>query len=376
MSFSVIIAGDFCPIGDDLELLGRTAPQILFPGLYERIAASDFAIVNLECPLVDDDHPIPKCGPVLRAPSSSAVYLRNIGFHAVGLANNHIRDHGNQGVHSTLHACSSAGLECVGAGRTPEDAGKPLIIHRKGKRLGVVAFADPEFSIVDDERYGAAPIDVPSNSIAIQELREKVDFVLVLLHAGNEGYALPSPELQELCRFYARQGAAAVVCQHSHCVGAWENYCGASIVYGQGNFFFGLQGMPSIWNIGVLVEIVLDDGTGPKLRLLPFKRNPFGGLSFLAGLERDAMDAELAERSALLLDRKLLERSWEEFCLSERSFYLNCLEPESLFQKMLRKLIGRRRPYDSKRLRVLGHLMRCDAHRQAVQRILQLGRLN
>ena len=33
-------------------------------------------------------------------------------------------------------------------------------------------------------------------------------------------------------------GADVVLCQHSHCIGCYEQYEGAHILYGQGNFHF------------------------------------------------------------------------------------------------------------------------------------------
>ena len=91
--------------------------------------------------------------------TGSAESIRRTGFDVVILANNHLRDHGEAGVLSTLEACSNAGIRTVGAGRTLDEAERPLVIDGKGLRVGVIAGCENEYSAATTLRAGANPID-------------------------------------------------------------------------------------------------------------------------------------------------------------------------------------------------------------------------
>ena len=42
----------------------------------------------------------------------------------------------------------------------------------------------------------------------------------------------PSPYLQKVCRKIIDYGADIIVCQHSNCIGCYENYSKGEIIYG------------------------------------------------------------------------------------------------------------------------------------------------
>ena len=85
------------------------------------------------------------------------------------------------------------------------------------------------------------------------------------MHGGNEGYPYPSPRLMDTCRFLVEQGANAVICQHSHCVGCYEEYRGGHIVYGQGNLIFDASIPPPGWNEGVLVRLHISENGNSQM---------------------------------------------------------------------------------------------------------------
>lgn len=69
----------------------------------------------------------------------------------------------------------------------------------------------------------------------------------MLYHGGKEYYRYSSPNLQKTCRKMTEKGADLVLCQHSHCIGSYEEYNDSTILYGQGNFIFNMKKM----NIGI-----------------------------------------------------------------------------------------------------------------------------
>ena len=206
---------------------------------------SDYRIFNLECPLVNVDSPIQKCGPNLRADISTAKGLKSIGVDLLTIANNHIMDHGNAGLKSTISVLEKENISFLGAGKNLEVATKPFIIAVNNKKIGVYACAEHEFSIAECNKPGANPFNPLESFDHVASLKTDCDYLIVLYHGGKEYYRYPSPTLQHVCRKFIQKGANLVVCQHSHCIGCEEKFLGGTIVYGQGNFIFNSLKAPS-----------------------------------------------------------------------------------------------------------------------------------
>ena len=181
--------------------------------------------------------------------------MRALNPVVFGMANNHILDHDEQGLLSTLDRLSENKLGYVGAGRDLQEAEKPFIIEKEGVKVGVYACAENEFSIATGNQAGANPFDPLESLDHIVRLKSECDFVIVLHHGGKEHYRYPSPGLRKVCRKMAEKGADLIVCQHSHCIGAFEKYSDSMIVYGQGNFLFDRRDN-EFWNTGLLIKAV------------------------------------------------------------------------------------------------------------------------
>ena len=97
------IGGDIVPTEDNrAEFAAGDMAALLGDRLYDRLMAADHRIFNLETPLTDAPSPIVKAGPNLSAPCACANGLRNLRPTALCLANNHVMDHGPQGLSSTV----------------------------------------------------------------------------------------------------------------------------------------------------------------------------------------------------------------------------------------------------------------------------------
>src|SRR6476659_8748609 len=93
----IVIGGDVVPTARDIPLFQEGNAAGLFHDLLEEFAAADLAVVNLESPLIEHPSPIVKTGPTIGAPSSCVKGLVNSHIRCVGMANNHILDHGAEG---------------------------------------------------------------------------------------------------------------------------------------------------------------------------------------------------------------------------------------------------------------------------------------
>lgn len=131
ISRRVLICGDLCPIGRNMPLFQAGDAKALLGDLLPEFDRADLTIVNLECPLIREESPIEKTGPNLGAPVDCVKGLKAMGIDVIGMANNHILDHGEQGLRNTIKVCREAGMRVVGAGENLADAGEILSLQVK-----------------------------------------------------------------------------------------------------------------------------------------------------------------------------------------------------------------------------------------------------
>ena len=373
-SIRIVIGGDTCPIGRNQPLFQKGDAQALLGDLLPQFEQADLVIANLECPLIEREAPIVKCGPNLGAPVDCVNGIRALGVDVVGLANNHIMDHGPQGLRSTIRALDENGIAYVGAGQDLEAARKILVREVGGLRIGILAMAEHEFGIAEGDEPGANPLDVIDFVREVSAARLNYDKLIVLLHGGNEHYPYPRPSLQKTCRFLVEQGAGAVVCQHSHCIGCMETYRGAPIIYGQGNLLFDMPSQTLSWHEGCLVQLTMDDIGHYVVRMIPFRQTDGD-----AGARRISSDEEtnwrcaFDERSRHLSDPKTIMNKWNEFCVNNKRHYLHTLHGRpTLFRRLAGKLdlLHILDAPDKQRSRL--NIIRCQSHREALEYILEM----
>jgi len=256
----ILIGSDLLPSKDiDLDAFNRgDALAIVGKELYDVLCDADFSVYNLETPLANEWTPIAKCGPNLITPTSAIEGYKALKVDAVAIANNHVLDHGYEGFVSTLETLDKAGIKRFGAGLTVEEAKKPLIYDADGFKVGFYVCCEHEFSWIDDYGYGTNGFDPLCTYEEVEEFAKEVDYLVILYHGGKEYYRYPSPNLQRVCQKFIRHGANLVVCQHSHCIGSFEDYKGGKIIYGQGNFIFN-RIHNEFWDSGMLVRLTVDN---------------------------------------------------------------------------------------------------------------------
>ena len=363
------ILGDICPTKDfDSFWNDEKIVELLSPCMMQ----ADCSLVNFECPATDMEVGIEKCGPCQKAKPSIIPTIYKTGIRLVSLANNHIKDFGEQGVLDTMKYCQREGLAYVGAGYNKTDAAKPYFFEVKGKHFGVLSFAEYEFNGATETSPGANVFDVYSSVEQIQVARQQCDFLIVLYHGGIEHYRYPSPELQKKCRMMVRLGANAVICQHSHCIGTYEHYQKSYILYGQGNAIFGCRENNPAWNEGLFLSLTVhDDELKVDYRLLKATQE---GVCFANGIEESKRLQQLASDSEKLTDDKFIWKSWNEFCTTQAALDLPLLSSWPLSMIRLNRLLKNNlfKWITSRRSRMATmNFLHCDALREVVTSLLE-----
>jgi len=322
----IVIGGDVCPTKRDVALFEEGNAGGLFHDLLEEFTTADLAVVNLEFPLIEEPSPITKTGPVLAAPSDCVKGLVNSHIKCVGLANNHILDHGAKGVENTLRVCSEAGLLTFGAGHNREEAGRIRVVKVGDLRIGLLAIAEQEWCVATEHSPGANPLDTIHFVRTIQRSRGTYDFLIVLLHSGIEYYPFPTPGQMDMSRFIIEQGARMVICQHSHCAGCYETYQNGHIIYGQGNLIFDSPGRDQSWHEGFLVRLIINPDLSCEWQPVPYAQSEAEpGASRMPPERAQAFLNTLSERSQAIQGSGRVQAAWEQYCTERHHYFMSCM---------------------------------------------------
>ncbi len=255
----IVIAGDLYPGVLSSPLLQAGDAGAVFGDLMPDLQRADLRIVNLEGPLVSRPDPLPKIGPHHAIDEKCIRGLKAAGFDVLNVGNNHSMDQGESGLRNTLKSIGDAGLAAVGGGENLNAAGEVLVRRVGDVRVGILSYTEHEFGIASASRPGTNPLDLVHFIRTVECGRDAWDYLIVLLHGGNEYYPYPRPQLREWCRLMLEQGARAVVLQHSHCPGCIEEHAGGYIVHGQGNFVFDERSARPCEQEGFLVILDIPD---------------------------------------------------------------------------------------------------------------------
>lgn len=284
----------------------------------------------------------------------------------ITLANNHILDQGEQGLKSTQNILNKNNIPFVGVGDNLFEASKPYIIQNEGLKIGIYACAEHEFSIATEKSAGVNPFDPLESLDHIVELKNTCDYVIVLYHGGKEHYRYPSPYLKKACRKIAQKGADLVICQHSHCIGCYEEYEGTTIVYGQGNFLFD-HSNSEYWQTSLLIKVAIKDGL--HIEYIPIVKRENAVCLAEGGEAKDILSA-LHKRSDEILQKGFIEKQYEKFAKKNTESYLKSFSGFgkwlSRIDRYLLKGSLLKHKYNKKKLLTIQNYIECEAHRELV----------
>ncbi len=369
---NVLIAADICPIGENREYFERGDARSLLHDLLPEFESADLTLANLECPLVDQPTPILKTGPIFGEPSDCINGIKQAGFDVLCLANNHIMDHGALGLRNTMGVCARAGITTVGAGENFQAARRIVVKKAGGFRIGLLAVAEHEFSIATENSWGANPLDLIDYVRNVNNRRGDFDYLIVLLHGADE-FLVPTPRIQDTCRFMIEMGANVVTVQHPHCLGGYEAYQGGHIVYGQGALLMDekLYRRRESFHEGFLVKLLIaEDGTS-TMEIVPFvQSNPEPGARRMDAKREMQFRRRLEAKSRQVAEEGFVKAEWLKFCETNKHDYMSSLLGHNRLvaklnkRGMVEKLFHGRLP-----LLRAGNIVLCETHREAIETI-------
>ena len=342
-----LFVGDICPTPCSTPYYAMGDTAALFGDTVDIFRDRDFIFANLECAITESEGRIAKFGPNLKAPLATAKVLKELGVTVAGISNNHVFDFGKKGALDTIDALASVGIDYTGFGENYDDSRKNYTFEKDGERICVIAVCEHEYSYALDDRMGSRPFDEYETMDDIRAAKATHERVIVAYHGGKEHCRYPSPRLVRACRAMVRNGADLVLCQHSHCIGAYESYEGGHILYGQGNFQFVSLVNRETWETGLAVCY---DTRANTVDFIPIRENKAkAGICLAVGEDKENILRGLDERSKTLKTGEW-KNGWHEFCLSVKDEYSRKIQRACLDDST-----------DSENA-LFGHYLDCEAH--------------
>ena len=263
------------PPNDGAGLLAEVTPFL---------KRGDIVYGNLEGPIIDGGDSAKCRGKKIgtcfafRVPTRYGKYLKDAGFTAMGLANNHAMDFGLDGRASSRQVLDAQQIAHTG------ELGDIARLTVKGRKVAIIALAT----------YPGAYnfLDLDESLQTIRSLKAESDLVIVGFHGGAEGathqHVLEGDEtflgedrgdLRKFTHAAIDAGADLVLGSGPHVVRAMEIYQGKLIAYSLGNFAtYGPFNLNAENGLSLVLEVHLAaDGTFLRGRAYPVKQEKPGG---------------------------------------------------------------------------------------------------
>ena len=183
-------------------------------------------------------------GNVIYAKDADIKRLKQLHIDIVSLANNHFFDLGEQGARHTIELLDKESILHCGAGWNLEEAGAPVVLDIKGKKVAFLGFCDMEYKHVymctyaTESSPGINPMKEGYVEEEIKKNAQLYDYVVVLAHWGTENTFNPNVSTDKMARKMLKAGACLVLGSHPHRVQPIVNTKRGSIIYSMGNFLF------------------------------------------------------------------------------------------------------------------------------------------
>jgi poly-gamma-glutamate synthesis protein (capsule biosynthesis protein) len=252
-----------------IEQKGADYPYQKIKSLF---AKSDIVLGNLECPITNVTNSVIKEKKfIFKADVNNISALKLAGFNLLNLANNHSMDQGRTGLLDNIQNLHSADIQTVGAGTNRDDAHKPVIITKKGIKIGFLGY-----SVFPSEGYfylKEAPDVAHINENLqkeVQDAKKKCDFLIVSFHWGQEFHFFPTQYQIEDAHKAIESGADMIVGHHPHVLQGVEKYKGKYIFYSLGNFVFDRQ-KPERTDETMILNFDIKNKKSANISLIPIE---------------------------------------------------------------------------------------------------------
>ena len=307
----IIISADWAPIRDFAPLIADN-PESVYGDLLEELRDADLRVTNLESTMTDQGSGVHKSGSVFKGMNQHVSGLSAVPFEIAAMANNHVFDYGLEAFKNTCGLLKEKNIDSTGAGLSKEEAEKPLIKEVKGVKIAFINFSEGEDLTAAVNGPGVFGWEVDRVCEIIKDIKDTVNAVVVICHAGLEYIPFPPPYIARTFRQVADAGADLVIGHHPHVPQGIEIYNGTPICYSLGNFLFFQQTNLKYRKLGYMIKAGISSEGVSSIRVIPYGIGT-ENLFLLKKKKYESFMNKLQEISEPLKDFSQIEAAWHGF---------------------------------------------------------------
>ncbi len=263
-------------VGDDLihqpifsqSLLGDGSYDfdLIFAPMKEDFESADVAILNQETILIRDYSQVSSY-PMFGSPDALGHSIAKAGFDVVAHATNHTMDKGVTGILDTIRFWETNYPQMLYLGIHKDAADSDIrYMDVKGVRLGFVNYTYGLNGLEGRRRGREYLVDLLGDGGiegTLHEARDNSDFLIAILHAGNEYVHTPTAYQRQQIQRFIDNGADIVFCAHPHVLEPYQMLTTPSgntglVYYSLGNYVSAQNDLACV--LGGMAEVRLKRG--------------------------------------------------------------------------------------------------------------------
>lgn len=270
---SLIMVGD-CLIHSSVYVDAKTQTGYDFNPMIENIKDTikgyDLAFYNQESILGGEEIGLSSY-PRFNSPWAVGDAFRNAGFNLVSLANNHTLDRGEQAIINSKNYWNQfPEVLTAGSYQNQEERNQIQIKEKNGIKYALLSYTDTTngIPIPPGKEYLVNKYSEEQARIDIEQIRDKVDLLLVSMHFGEEYTHTPTARQREISAYLASLGVDIVIGHHPHVIQPVEFINNTMVIYSLGNFISAQRGVEKLTGLMTSVQVTkTTSGQNTKIAL-------------------------------------------------------------------------------------------------------------
>jgi poly-gamma-glutamate capsule biosynthesis protein CapA/YwtB (metallophosphatase superfamily) len=255
------------------EFLDIAPAYAIWGDLLDELHATDLNLINLELAFTKCNEAVQKTFN-FKADPDKVQSLVEGRVDVVNLANNHILDYTTKGLFETLFALNKAHILHVGAGKHLSEARQPVIVTRRGIKIGILGATDNEPSWgATEHKPGVRYLKVNDLESALSDiipLKNQVDLLIFSYHWGPNMRQVPTENFVHFAHQLIDHGVDIFHGHSAHVFQGVEEYKKGLILYDTGDFIDDYAVDPLLRNDQSFLFLVEASKAGyQKLRMIP-----------------------------------------------------------------------------------------------------------
>lgn len=195
--------------------------------------------------------------PTFNAPDEIGDAIIDTGFNLIGLANNHAFDKGKQAINYSINYWKNKDVVTSGSYESLEERNRIKIYEKNKVKYAFLSYTTSinGNNLSQDEQYLVDVYDKEKVKKDIENIKDKVDVIMVAMHWGDEYTNIPTNSQREIAQYLSSLGVNLIIGTHPHVVQPIEYVNDTLVIYSLGNFISNQLTISLNAGIGLLVGL-------------------------------------------------------------------------------------------------------------------------